>query len=76
MDIGWQYNNPPNPANATIGAAGYDNHLYYSFGVSYVHVADHTMLTTAQGVADANANAYLASICRKSYWFASGVTCI
>ncbi|KAI6160413.1 glycoside hydrolase family 5 protein [Pisolithus thermaeus] len=30
MDISWQYDNPPNPANAAIGPQGYDNHLYYS----------------------------------------------
>lgn len=47
MDVNWQYNNPPNPANAAIGPQGYDNHLYYSFG----------------GVADANEDAYLTSIC-------------
>ncbi|KAI9464641.1 glycoside hydrolase family 5 protein [Boletus coccyginus] len=47
MDIGWQYNNPSNPANAAIGPQGYDNHLYYSFG----------------GVADANPDAYMKSIC-------------
>ena len=33
MDVNWQHNNPPNPANAAIGPAAYDNHLYYSFGV-------------------------------------------
>ncbi|KAI0766145.1 glycoside hydrolase family 5 protein [Trametes elegans] len=47
MDVNWQYNNPSNPADAQIGPQGYDNHLYYSFG----------------GVADANPDAYLASIC-------------
>ncbi|KAI0343318.1 glycoside hydrolase family 5 protein [Trametopsis cervina] len=47
MDINWQYNSPANPASATIGPQGYDNHLYYSFG----------------GVADANEDAYLTSIC-------------
>jgi hypothetical protein len=30
MDINWQYNDPPNPADAAIGPQGYDNHLYYS----------------------------------------------
>ena len=30
MDIGWQYNNPSNPADAAKGPQGYDNHLYYS----------------------------------------------
>ncbi|KAJ3551313.1 hypothetical protein NM688_g4777 [Phlebia brevispora] len=50
MDVNWQYDNPPNPANAAIGPAGFDNHLYYSFG----------------GVADANEDAYLASICHLS----------
>ena len=34
MDINWQHNNPANPADAAIGPQGYDNHLYYSFGVS------------------------------------------
>lgn len=33
MDINWQYDNPPNPADAAIGPQGYDNHLYYSYGV-------------------------------------------
>ncbi|KAL5492617.1 hypothetical protein ACEPAI_4064 [Sanghuangporus weigelae] len=47
MDIGWQYNNPSNPAKAAQGPQLYDNHLYYSFG----------------GVADANEEAYLSSIC-------------
>ncbi|KAJ7035549.1 glycoside hydrolase family 5 protein, partial [Mycena alexandri] len=44
MDINWQYNSPPNPADAAIGPQGYDNHLYY-------------------GVADANPQAYMTSIC-------------
>ncbi|KAH8110761.1 glycoside hydrolase family 5 protein [Phellopilus nigrolimitatus] len=47
MDINWQNNNPANPAEAAVGPQAYDNHLYYSFG----------------GVADANENAYLESIC-------------
>ncbi|KAF8887331.1 glycoside hydrolase family 5 protein [Infundibulicybe gibba] len=47
MDINWQHNSPSNPADAKIGPQGYDNHLYYSFG----------------GVADANENAYLTSVC-------------
>ncbi|KAI0741797.1 glycoside hydrolase family 5 protein [Daedaleopsis nitida] len=47
MDVNWQHNNPPNPADAAVGPAGYDNHLYYSFG----------------GVADANELAYMISIC-------------
>jgi len=47
MDINWQFNNPANPSDAKIGPQGYDNHLYYSFG----------------GVADANPDAYLTSIC-------------
>ncbi|KAF7790215.1 hypothetical protein EIP86_001167 [Pleurotus ostreatoroseus] len=47
MDVNWQYNDPPNPAKAAIGPAGYDNHLYYAYG----------------GVADANEHAYLKSIC-------------
>ena len=34
MDINWQFNNPANPADAQIGPQAYDNHLYYSFGVS------------------------------------------
>jgi glucan endo-1,6-beta-glucosidase len=34
MDIGWQYNEPSNPADAALGPQAYDNHLYYSFGVS------------------------------------------
>ncbi|THG99802.1 hypothetical protein EW026_g2630 [Hermanssonia centrifuga] len=47
MDVNWQYNNPANPASVALGSQGYDNHLYYSFG----------------GVADANEDAYLSSIC-------------
>ncbi|EKM81573.1 hypothetical protein AGABI1DRAFT_118685 [Agaricus bisporus var. burnettii JB137-S8] len=47
MDINWQHNNPSNPADAAIGPQVYDNHLYYSFG----------------GVADANPQAYMESIC-------------
>lgn len=47
MDVNWQYDNPPNPANAAIGPQGYDNHLYYSFG----------------GVAAADPTAYMQSIC-------------
>ncbi|KAF9026313.1 hypothetical protein BDZ89DRAFT_38852 [Hymenopellis radicata] len=47
MDINWQYNNPPNPHDAEMGPQLYDNHLYYSFG----------------GVADANEEAYMKSIC-------------
>ncbi|KAG6872903.1 hypothetical protein C0995_005309 [Termitomyces sp. Mi166 len=30
MDINWQFNNPPNPADVAIGPQIYDNHLYYS----------------------------------------------
>lgn len=29
MDVNWQNDNPPNPADAAIGPQGYDNHLYY-----------------------------------------------
>ncbi|KIK57091.1 glycoside hydrolase family 5 protein [Collybiopsis luxurians FD-317 M1] len=47
MDVNWQYNDPPNPADAANGPQAYDNHLYYSFG----------------GVADANPEAYMESIC-------------
>ncbi|TFK48455.1 glycoside hydrolase family 5 protein [Heliocybe sulcata] len=47
MDVNWQYDNPPNPANAAIGPQGYDNHLYYNYG----------------GVADPNPDAYMYSIC-------------
>ncbi|KAI0792213.1 glycoside hydrolase family 5 protein [Abortiporus biennis] len=46
MDVNWQHNNPSNPADAAIGPQGYDNHLYYRYGV-----------------ADANPDAYLKSIC-------------
>lgn len=35
MDVGWQYNNPPNPADAKDGPQTYDTHLYYSFGVGF-----------------------------------------
>jgi len=47
MDISWQYNNPPNPADAALGPQNYDNHLYYNFG----------------GVADPNETAYLTHNC-------------
>ncbi|KAJ8518078.1 hypothetical protein ONZ45_g4797 [Pleurotus djamor] len=48
MDINWQFSLPANPADAAAGGPqAYDNHLYYSFG----------------GVADANPDAYLTSIC-------------
>ncbi|KIK57089.1 glycoside hydrolase family 5 protein [Collybiopsis luxurians FD-317 M1] len=47
MDVNWQNDNPPNPANAALGPQGYDNHLYYVFG----------------GVADPNPDAYMTSIC-------------
>ncbi|CAE7062410.1 unnamed protein product, partial [Rhizoctonia solani] len=43
----WQYNNPPNPADAAIGPQLYDAHLYFSFG----------------GVADPNAESYMQVIC-------------
>lgn len=33
MEMGWQHNNPPNPADAADGPAAYDGHLYYSYGV-------------------------------------------
>lgn len=49
MDIKWQNNNPPNPADAAIGPQGYDHHLYYSFG----------------GVADATEEAYMENICNR-----------
>ncbi|KAK7686302.1 hypothetical protein QCA50_010526 [Cerrena zonata] len=38
MDVNWQHNSPPNPADAAIGPQGYDNHLYYSFGVNLLHI--------------------------------------
>lgn len=47
MDVSWQWNNPPNPADAALGPQAYDNHLYYVFG----------------GVADANEEAYMKHIC-------------
>ncbi|KZT69273.1 glycoside hydrolase family 5 protein [Daedalea quercina L-15889] len=47
MDINWQYDDPPNPADAAIGPQGYDNHLYYNYG----------------GVADPDPTAYMESIC-------------
>jgi len=47
MEMNWQQNSPPNPADAKDGPQTYDNHLYYNFG----------------GVADANPEAYLTSIC-------------
>ncbi|CAE6454224.1 unnamed protein product [Rhizoctonia solani] len=43
----WQYNSPPNPADAANGPQLYDAHLYFAFG----------------GVADPNAESYLKVIC-------------
>lgn len=31
MDVTFQYNNPPNPADAAIGPQAYDHHVYYSY---------------------------------------------
>ncbi|KAG2353770.1 glycoside hydrolase family 5 protein [Suillus spraguei] len=50
MDVNWQFDNPPNPADGAIGPQAYDNHLYYSFG----------------GVAAADPKSYLTSICNLS----------
>ncbi|CAE6351107.1 unnamed protein product [Rhizoctonia solani] len=47
MNKDWQYNNPPNPAEAANGPQFYDAHLYFSFG----------------GVADPNADSYMRTIC-------------
>ncbi|KEP49177.1 glycoside hydrolase family 5 protein [Rhizoctonia solani 123E] len=47
MSKDWQYNNPPNPADAANGPQLYDAHLYFSFG----------------GVADPNAESYMRTIC-------------
>ncbi|KAJ1302965.1 hypothetical protein OPQ81_003257 [Rhizoctonia solani] len=47
MNKDWQYNNPPNPADAANGPQLYDAHLYFSFG----------------GVADPNAESYMRTIC-------------
>lgn len=45
MEMYWQHNNPPNPADAKDGPQAYDNHLYYSFGVSpLVDVSDDMLL--------------------------------
>ncbi|KEP48133.1 glycoside hydrolase family 5 protein [Rhizoctonia solani 123E] len=46
-NMDWQYNNPPNPADAAIGPQVYDAHLYFAFG----------------GVAEPNADAYMRNIC-------------
>ena len=64
MDVNWQHNNPPNPADAAIGPMGYDNHLYYNFGVSArLSIGLLTLTVVLQGVADPNEDAYLTSIC-------------
>ena len=34
MEVNWQTDNPPNPADAKDGLQAYDQHLYYYFGVS------------------------------------------
>jgi len=31
MDVSWQHNDPPNPAEAANGPQAYDDHLYYSY---------------------------------------------
>ncbi|KDN35654.1 hypothetical protein RSAG8_11397, partial [Rhizoctonia solani AG-8 WAC10335] len=46
-DCDWQYNNPPNPADAANGPQLYDAHLYFAYG----------------GVADPNAESYMRAIC-------------
>ncbi|KIM51922.1 glycoside hydrolase family 5 protein [Scleroderma citrinum Foug A] len=51
MDVTSQYNNSPNPADAAIGPQAYDHHVYYSF----------------QGVADANSESYLTTICNDQH---------
>ncbi|CEL59108.1 putative glucan endo-1,6-beta-glucosidase B OS=Aspergillus oryzae (strain ATCC 42149 / RIB 40) GN=exgB PE=3 SV=1 [Rhizoctonia solani AG-1 IB] len=47
QNMHWQYNNPPNPADAANGPQVYDAHLYFSFG----------------GVADPNPESYMRTIC-------------
>ncbi|KAF8729308.1 Cellulase (glycosyl hydrolase family 5), partial [Rhizoctonia solani] len=47
QNMHWQYNNPPNPADAANGPQVYDAHLYFSFG----------------GVADPNPESYMKTIC-------------
>ncbi|KAH7339142.1 glycoside hydrolase superfamily [Rhizoctonia solani] len=47
MNKDWQFNNPPNPADAANGPQLYDAHLYFSFG----------------GVAEPNADSYMRTIC-------------
>lgn len=46
MDMTWQQNNPPNPADAKDGPQAYDDHLYYSFGVSSrADISDDSLLS-------------------------------
>ncbi|KAF8671710.1 glycosyl hydrolase 5 (cellulase A) family [Rhizoctonia solani] len=47
QNMHWQYNNPPNPADAANGPQAYDAHLYFAFG----------------GVADPNPESYMKTIC-------------
>ncbi|KAH0836816.1 glycoside hydrolase family 5 protein [Lanmaoa asiatica] len=51
MDINWQYDNPPNPADAAIGPQGYDNHLYYSQFIAFLrHTAHPAILLDLQRI--------------------------
>ena len=43
MDTNWQWAGAPNPADVKDGPQTYDDHLYYSFGVS---LPTSTFLTT------------------------------
>jgi hypothetical protein len=38
MDYAWQYNNPPNPADAAMGPQAYDHHLYYRFAQVFLGI--------------------------------------
>jgi hypothetical protein len=38
MDILWLYDNPANPADASIGPQAYDHHLYYRLVLNPLYV--------------------------------------
>ena len=50
MDVNWQYGDSrANPADAAIGPTGYDNHLYYSFGVRLPFLVPSVFLRMTSG---------------------------
>ena len=63
----WQYNDPPNPADAADGPQIYDSHLYYSSVFpDLLHSTSSSVSRTVVGVADANEKADMTSSCSKT----------